>query len=175
LANALRARALALLARRELSRAELRKKLAPLAASLAKSEAELDSLLDELAQSRLQSDTRYTEALVHTRARRFGASRIAAELRDKGVAPELADNAMIALRADEQARALAVWRRKFSAPPTTPEQRGKQGRFLLGRGFSAEVVRKVLRQAVLQQTGSGENNDESGDAIVSDSIDEDSE
>jgi regulatory protein len=140
LANALRARALALVARREMSRAELRKKLEPLAESM----AELDSLLDELAQSRLQSDSRYAEALVHTRARRFGAARIAAELREKGVAPELVDGAMTALRGDEEARALATWRRKFPAPETSREERAKQGRFLLGRGFSAEVVRRIV-------------------------------
>jgi regulatory protein len=150
LANALRARALALLARREMSRAELRKKLEPLAGS----PVELDQLLDELAQSRLQSDARYTEALVHTRARRFGASRIAAELREKGIAPELADGAMTALRAGEQARALAVWRRKFPEPPANAEARARQGRFLLGRGFSAEVVRRII---------SGRFDDDSGD------------
>jgi regulatory protein len=97
-----------------------------------------------LAQSRLQSDSRYAEALVHTRAGRFGAARIAVELRDKGVAPELVDGAMTALRADEQARALAVWRRKYPAPGTSREECAKQGRFLLSRGFSAEVVRRIV-------------------------------
>ena len=140
MANALRARALALLARREMSRAELRKKLEP----LADSNSELDSLLDELTQSRLQSDSRYADALVHTRAARFGAARIAVELRDKGVAPELAENAMTALRADEEARALAIWRRKFPTPGTSREERAKQGRFLLGRGFSADLVWRIV-------------------------------
>jgi regulatory protein len=159
LANALRARALALLARREMSRAELRKKLEP----LAESPAELDQLLDELAQSRLQSDTRYTEALVHHRARRFGASRIAAELRDKGVAPELAAGPMSALRADEQVRALAVWRRKFPEPPATAEERARHGRFLLGRGFPAELVRRIidgkLDDEAADETGKNTGND----------------
>ena len=140
MANALRARALAYLARREMSRAELRKKLAPYADST----AELDGLLDELIQSRLQSDARFIEVLVHTRARRFGASRIARELREKGVAPELADGAVAALGAGETARARDVWRRKFDALPATREERAKQGRFLMGRGFSADVVRRVL-------------------------------
>ncbi len=140
MANALRARALALVARREMSRAELRKKLEPLAESI----AELDSLLDELAQSRLQSDSRYAEALVHTRARRFGAARIATELRDKGVAPELAEAAMAALPGDEESRALAIWRRKFPAPGTSREERAKQGRFLMGRGFTADLVWRIV-------------------------------
>jgi regulatory protein len=144
LANALRARALALLARREMSRAELRKKLEPLAATLSIQPSELDALLDDLSASRLQSDARYTDALVHTRAQRFGAARIVAELREKGVAPELTEQALLALRADEAARAQVVWRKKFRTLPETREERAKQGRFLLSRGFSAEAVHRVL-------------------------------
>ena len=140
MANALRARALRLLARREMSCAELRTKLGPFAAS----PAEIDALLDDLMQSKLQSDARFTEALVHRLAPRLGTARIAAELRGKGVAPELADEAIAALRADETARARAVWRRKFRHLPATREERAKQGRFLMSRGFSADTVRKIL-------------------------------
>ena len=149
MANALRARALRLLARREMSRAELRGKLGPFAAS----PAELDALLDELMQSKLQSDARFTEALLHRRAPRLGTARIAAELREKGVAPELTNGAVAALGADESARARAVWRRKFGHPPATREERAKQGRFLMSRGFSADIVRKVLSG----RPGSGED------------------
>lgn len=149
MANALRARALALLARREMSRAELKKKLEP----LAESPAELDQLLDELTQSSLQSDARFTEALVHSRARRFGASRIAAELRDKGVAPELTQGAMNTLRTDEEARALVVWRRKFPEPPVTAAERARQGRFLLGRGFPADLVRRIIGGKIAEESG----------------------
>jgi regulatory protein len=157
LANALRARALALLARREMSRAELRRRLEP----LAESPAELDQLLDELARSRLQSDARFTEALVHTRARRFGTSRIAAELRDKGVAPELADTAMVTLRADEEARALAVWRRKYPEPASTAAERARQGRFLAGRGFAADIVRRII-DGRIDDEAAGESGDRTG-------------
>ena len=152
MANALRARALALLARREMSRAELRKKLEPLAATLSIQPAELDALLDDLSRSRLQSDARFTDALVHTRAQRFGAARVVAELREKGVSPELAAQAELALRADEAARAHAVWRRKFRTLPASREERAKQGRFLMSRGFSAEAVHRVLDGKLEQDT-----------------------
>ena len=102
MANALRASALRLLARREMSRAELRKKLLPDATS----PDELDALLDDLMQSRLQSDARFTEALVRRRAPRLGTARVAAELREKGVAPEDTATAIAALRAGETRRAL---------------------------------------------------------------------
>jgi regulatory protein len=140
LADALRARALALLARREMSRFELRRKLEP----LAQSAAELDLLLDSLTHSNLQSDKRFTDSLVHRRAARFGASRIAAELDNKGVAPELTADAVRVLRADEEARALDVWRRKFASPARSAAERAKQGRFLMSRGFSADVVHRVV-------------------------------
>jgi len=160
LATSLRARALALVSRREMSRAELRKKLEPLAASLGNSPAELDQLLDSLIQSNFQSDKRYAEALVHHRARRFGASRIAQELKEKGIAPELSSDAVRELRASEEARAFHVWRRKFSTPASSAEERAKQGRFLISRGFSADVVRRVIGG-----NSSGEADDEiMGDA-----------
>ena len=55
------------------------------------------------------------------------------------------------LRATEYERALAVWRRKFgSAGPTSEASaRLRQMRFLAGRGFSPEVIRRVLRQSGL--------------------------
>jgi regulatory protein len=40
--------------------------------------------------------------------------------------------------------ARAVWLRKFGAPPRDAAERGKQMRFLAGRGFPADVVRKVV-------------------------------
>ncbi len=144
MANSLRARALALLSRREMSRAELKKRLESLAASSGNSPAELDQLLDSLIQTNFQSDKRYTEALVHHRARRFGASRIAQELKDKGVSPELTAEAVRELRGNEEARALDVWRRKFSTLASSAEERAKQGRFLISRGFSADIVRRVI-------------------------------
>ena len=156
MANTLRARALAMLARREMSRAELRKKLEPIAASLDQSSADLDALLDSLIQTNFQSDKRYTEALVHHRARRFGAARIAQELREKGVSDELTDGAVRELRESEEARALDVWRRKFSALGETAEERAKQGRFLLSRGFSTAVVRRVIGGKAADEMEGGE-------------------
>ena len=44
-------------------------------------------------------------------------------------------------------RAQALWQRKFGQPPATPQERARQTRFLLSRGFSGEVVRRVLSQA----------------------------
>mgnify|MGYP000975580650 CR=1 FL=1 len=75
--RSLRARALSYLARREHSRVEMRRKLAP----HAESPEQLDSLLDTLEAQGLLSIERFAESVVHRRAGRFGAARIRQELR----------------------------------------------------------------------------------------------
>jgi regulatory protein len=55
--------------------------------------------------------------------------------------------AVEAMRSTELERALMVWRKKFGAPPSDASERGKQVRFLVSRGFAAEVVRRVVAGA----------------------------
>jgi regulatory protein len=139
----LRERALRLLARREHTRAELMRKLKPHAES---AEA-LDALLDDLEARRLLSDERYVEMRLGARAARFGNARLAHELRTQGVADDLVSAALAATE-DELDRAREVWRRKFAGKaPEDAAERARQARFLAGRGFSGETVRRVLRGA----------------------------
>ncbi len=140
----LRQRALRLLARREHARAELKKKLAPHAESAGCSEEQLDALLDDLAGRRLLSDARYAEMRVSSRGARFGNARLAQELKSQGVPDEVAGDALAAA-GDELARAHAIWRRKFGKLPSEAAERARQTRYLLYRGFSGDVIRRVLR------------------------------
>jgi regulatory protein len=48
------------------------------------------------------------------------------------------------MRSTELERAREVWRKKFGAPPADQAARVKQVRFLVSRGFSPEVVSKVV-------------------------------
>ena len=66
------------------------------------------------------------------------------ELKDKGVSEQGLDEARAVLREDELDAARAVWQKKFGSQPATLSERGRQARFLAGRGFSSEVIRKVL-------------------------------
>jgi regulatory protein len=135
----LRERALNLLARREHSRAELARKLA------AHGDAEeIASLLEDLQQCGQLSDVRYAEALVHARAGRHGSRRLAHELREKGVEDALVNAAVEAARHDDLSAARGVWARKFGIPPANTQERARQFRFLLNRGFPPEVVRRVV-------------------------------
>ncbi len=139
----LRERALRLLARREHSRAELARKLAPHAGE---GDA-LDTLLTELVGRKLLSDERYAEARSRQLARKFGAARIAHELRASGVDDATAGGALVAARESEAERAREVWRRKFRVPAATREERAKQMRFLQSRGFSFDAIRAALGAA----------------------------
>jgi regulatory protein len=136
----LRSRAVAALARREHTRAEL-------AAALERHAGEgedVTALLDELTRKKLLSDDRYADARVHALARKFGVARIEHELRAKGVDPAAIARATGDARATEVGRARDAWRRRFGAPPADALEKAKQMRFLRGRGFSFEAIRAVV-------------------------------
>jgi regulatory protein len=149
----LKARALQWLAQREHSRVELRRKLLRAAREQARAgeaaadddpAADIEALLDWLAAERHLSETRFVESRVHARQARFGQRRIAQELKQHGAA--LDADAAQRLRATEFERARAIWARKFGTSPAADAgARAKQMRFLAGRGFDADVIRRVVR------------------------------
>jgi len=137
------ARALRCLARREHSRSELARKLAPHAASA----QELDQVLAQLEASRLLSEARFVEGLARRRGAGFGVARIRNELREHRVDSALVRAAVDDLQRTELARARALWLRRFGQAAADPAGRARQWRFLAGRGFSAEVIRTLVRGA----------------------------
>jgi regulatory protein len=140
LPRTLKQRAIALLARREYSRAELSKRLGPA------SRGEIDAVLDELAAAGLLSDARFAAALVHRKAGSHSRRAIAHALREKGVEPGEATAALAALDGDEElATAQALWIRRFGQPPRDEREKARQLRFLLSRGYSHSIAFKVLR------------------------------
>ena len=139
----LKTRALGYLTRREHSRLELERKLAP----HAQTPEELSSLLDTLEQRGFLSAVRMVEQVIHMRKNKFGSQRIVHELREKGIAENLIAAALPNIRETEQENAREVWRKKFGAMPANAKELGRQMRFLMGRGFTAEVIRQVLRHA----------------------------
>jgi regulatory protein len=139
--TSLRSRAIGYLARREHSRAELMQKLAP----HTEEASDVTALLDDLEQRGFLSDARFAAEFVRAKSRRFGAAHIAYVLREKGVVQEIIAEALSAAEDGELERARRVWQSKFDTLPASLEERGKQTRFLGGRGFSAEIIRKVLR------------------------------
>ena len=139
----LKGRALRLLSQREHSRLELERKLA----AHETEPGELARALDELQARGFISEARVVESVVHRRAAKLGTARVRQELLAKGLAPEAMAEALEQLRGSELARAREVWARKFGQPASDPQERAKQMRFLVSRGFAAEVVRRVVRGA----------------------------
>jgi regulatory protein len=169
-AASLQSRALAWLAQREQSRSELRRKLlrvarlqlaadeaehraaTPMAGALAASmpaedpsvrvDAQVDQLLDLLQTKGLLSEDRFVESRVRVRASTQGTRRIEMELAQHGL--KLAPQALQQLRVSELQRAMHLWQRRFGVPAEDDKGRARQMRFLAGRGFSAEVIWRVL-------------------------------
>lgn len=135
----LRERALNLLARREHSRAELGRKL-----SFHAEADEIVALLDALERENLLSNERYAENLANTRASRHGSLRLKADLRDKGVPESIIADVVRGASESDLESARSVWLKKFGCPPLGAAERAKQMRFLIGRGFPLDVVRRVL-------------------------------
>ena len=137
----LKAHALRWLANREHSKLELRTKLLRAAGDL-HTAAEIDTLLEHLAAQGHLSNERFVESRLHARSARFGNRRIEQELRQHGVTLDAPTQAQ--LRATEAARAREVWRKKFGVPAEDAAGRARQARFLAARGFSADVVHKIV-------------------------------
>jgi len=112
-------------------------------ASMPSPEEAVEAALDWLEARHHLSDERFVESRVHARAARHGNLRIRQELARHGVS--LSDEAAQALKDSEINRARDVWRRKFGEPPADAAERARQMRFLTGRGFSPEVIRRVVQ------------------------------
>ena len=137
----LKGRALRLLGMREHSRAELAQKLA----RHVQEGEDLNAVLDWLQAKDFLNEERAAESIVHRKAERFGAARVQQELRQKGVPDVLIKASVAQLKDSEQARATAVWQRKFGTLPQTPQERAKQMRFMASRGFGGQALDRIWR------------------------------
>ena len=116
------------------------------AAVRAEAVAEVDALLDWLQAERHLSDARFVESRVNARSARYGNRRIQQELKQHGIALDEAGQAQ--LKASEMLRARTLWQRRFGHVASIPGDaaaRARQMRFLAARGFSSDVIHRVLR------------------------------
>lgn len=171
----LKARAIGLLAQREHSRAELRRKLLRIeqqrvrrAVALPALDGSSDGGDGEPApecetEGETEGDEAAVDALLDALAAdgyldetRFVESRLhvrAGRFGAQRIQQELAQHGLkldaeqqAALRATELERAREVWQKRFGAAPARePAELARQSRFLLSRGFAPDVVRRLLR------------------------------
>ena len=146
-ALSVKGRALRYLAQREHSRVELERKLARHVEDQpeASAQQQIAAALDELAAKGLLSDQRAADAVLSGQGARFGSRRLKQTLQTKGLEPALVAGVLQQARATELERAREVWRRRFGAPAEDAAGRAKQMRFLAGRGFDGDVIRRVVQ------------------------------
>ena len=139
-AISLKGRALRLLSGREHSRAELEKRLQ----QYEEVPGDLARTLDELEAKGFISEQRVIESVINRRSAKLGSARIRQELNSKGLDKDAVIDAVAGLQATELDRARDIWNRKFGSVATDTKERGKQMRFFASRGFSGDVIRKVM-------------------------------
>lgn len=149
--------AVALLARREHSVAELKRKL-----SRRHPEAMVEVVVTRLAAKNLVSDSRFVTNFVHYHARRGqGPLRIRSELRQQDIADEAITQALADYGTADSGMnwaevAAEVRQRKFgAAQPGSLAERAKQARFLQYRGFNGDQIRAALNAAVVETDSAG--------------------
>jgi regulatory protein len=140
----LKARALKFLAFRDLSTQELKRKLLPIAAEQGKTESDVDALIAEFQAKGFQSDERFAASLARRRSK-FGVARLAQELKTHGLDKSTLIETVQAAKDTELERAHEAWQKKFGTLTSDAKARAQQQRFLASRGFSAQVVSRVLK------------------------------
>ncbi len=133
--------ALRLLARRDMSRKEFTTKIGRGEFSV----DEIESVTAWCAAEGFLNEARYAEGKARVLGNRYGARRVGATLKQKGVIDELVETAVTALKETDFARAREMWLRKFGEPATDQNSRNKQVRYLQSRGFGFDVIKRVIK------------------------------
>lgn len=134
--------AIRLLAAREHSRLELVRKLT----QRGWLRDEVESVVDALALQGLQSDRRFAESFVRSRAQKAqGPVRIRAELSERGLGRSEIERALQADTFDWLAIASRWYERRYGSDPVADhKERSRRQQALARRGFTSDVVRELV-------------------------------
>ncbi len=154
-------RAIRILAMRDHSEQELRRKLVAPVMSKNGPEA-LDATPDELEQvvawcieNRYLDDNRFVGQFIASRSRKgYGPARIRQELSQKGIARQVVDQAMRECDIDWVSLAREQAQRKYGEPlPSAFTEKVKVQRFLLYRGYLMEDIQEIWRNLQIDPSG----------------------
>ena len=144
----LKSKALDYLARRDYSYRELFQKLL----KYTPDQAEIIAVLDEMVAKKFLNEERYIENFIHSKSHKYGSRKINYLLQEKCQDRELIAQIYRAQEIDELAVARQIRERRFGEElPTTPAEKNRQFRFLLNRGFSPEIISKLLNERSYDQ------------------------
>lgn len=146
-------RAIRILAMRDHSEKELRRKLvAPLLTKngpepIDAPPEEVDRVVAWCQESNYLDDARFTRQFIASRSRKgYGPARIRQELNQKGIGRTDIDQAMCDCDIDWLALARDQAQRKYGEPlPTVFAEKVKVQRFLLNRGYLMEDIQQIWR------------------------------
>lgn len=146
-------RAIRILAMRDHSEQELRRKLAAPVMSKNGPEAldvtpeELEQVVAWCIENRYLDDNRFVGQFIASRSRKgYGPARIRQELSQKGIARQAVEQAMCECDIDWVSLARAQAQRKYGEPlPSAFAEKVKIQRFLLYRGYLMEDIQEIWR------------------------------
>lgn len=104
-------------------------------------EMTIEKVLDTLSAHDLLSDSRFAESWAHSRSKKYGKSRIAQELKLKGVSREETQNALNEISEEEELQRAAEQARKLSRRIDDPQ---KLIQALIRRGYGFSLAKKAL-------------------------------
>ncbi len=138
----LRLAAMNLLARREQSVRELQQKLLRRSTDTGL----INSVIETLAAEGLQSDQRFAESFLRQRvARGYGPKRLLPELRQRGVADDVAEQTLAELEVDWYTVARDVFHARFGEQVSSEiKEKARRDRFMQYRGFSSDHYRHLI-------------------------------
>tara|TARA_B110000208_G_scaffold78700_1_gene100630 strand:+ start:196 stop:594 length:399 start_codon:yes stop_codon:yes gene_type:complete len=123
---------------------ELGRKILTYSESLEVSKADLESVLNELEEKDWLSDDRFSEQFVLSKKRKFGARKIAHELKLRGVDESIISRALREIKDDEFLLAKKIWEKKFNQIPITIDEKAKQIRFMQSRGIEVAIINQIV-------------------------------
>ncbi len=123
---------------------ELRGKILAYSESLEISKGDLELVLDELENKDWLSDNRFSEQFVLSKKRKFGARKIAHELKLRGVNKSIINRVLRDIKDDEFLLAKKIWEKKFNQIPITIDEKAKQIRFMQSRGIEVTIIHQIL-------------------------------
>ncbi|MCW2101559.1 UNVERIFIED_ORG: regulatory protein [Pseudomonas psychrophila] len=106
----------------------------------------IDIALDRLTEEGLLSESRYLESYINYRAGSgYGPLRIREELGQRGLSRGDIEEALRESGFNWQEQLEDTWRRKFAGKlPEDAKERARQGRFLSYRGYTMDMIGRVL-------------------------------
>ena len=145
--NALKSKALYFLARREYAYLELFNKLKKYSEDL----NEIKTVLDALKDHDYLSDKRYIESYINSKKNKVGIAKIKYNLKLKSGNIDLIDNIIRTNPIDEYTAAKTLFDKKFlKVVAKDKTELARQIRFLQNKGFSFDVINKVIKMKDLK-------------------------